>query len=370
MTWPLPNRVCSVLGIQVPVVQSGMAGVAGPELAAEVSNAGGLGILAGHGVPLDELQVAVAKLRSLTDRPFGVNLLIPADVSHPATVDSISSSDADRVQTALNEARRDLGIEERRGVPNEPSPYLQQKLEWLIEDTVPVLSFGLGNPGPLTLERCRRAGTRTIAMVATSMDAKAVEDAGIDIVVAQGSEAGGHRSHFVKPSDHRVGLVGTMALVPEVVDAVSIPVLAAGGIADGRGFAAALMLGAEGILVGTRFVGTKESMVRPAYKEALMAAQGSDTCVTDSFSGRYARVIRNRMLEEYERSGAPVLPFLWQGAAFADVLDAARAADRGDRMALWAGQSTGLIHDLPTAKQVVYRFVDEALELLAKMSPM
>lgn len=187
------------------------------------------------------------------------------------------------------------------------------------------------------------------------------------MIVAQGGEAGGHRSTWQKPSSPAAAVVATMVLVPQIVSAVRQPVVAAGGIADGRGVVAALALGAQGALLGTRFVATRESMAPAMYKASLLAASSDDTRVTDTFTGLYARALRNTYLTEYESSGAPVLPPLLQTKAAEDLYMA--AAKRGDReyYPMWAGQSAGLIADLPHARDVVRTIVAEADAALARL---
>ncbi len=349
-------------GIRYPILQSGMGGVAGPELAAAVSNAGGLGILAGHGVEPNEFEEGLAALRKLTDRPFGVNLILSADLIEPFDP---SPETAEIVNSRLNPLRKEVGLAAKSGLPAEPSRKVWEKLEILIAARVPVLSIGLGNPGGELVERCHQKGIKVIAMVATLEDALAVEAAGVDAIVAQGSEAGGHRSHFAKPDDPGFGLVGSMVLIPEISRAVSIPVIAAGGITDGRGLVAAVALGAHGVMMGTRFLATRESMANPAYKRAVMDAKGSETTITDAASGRYARVIRNRFTEETQ--GMPTMPFGWQGSAVSELFERSRELEDSDHMALWAGQSCGLIDDLPSAGEVVERIMEEARSVVASV---
>lgn len=343
------------LGIEHPILQSGMGGVAGHELAAAVSNAGALGILAGHGISLEELEIELAALRERTDRPYGVNLILSRDLIEPL---SPAPATVEEANWALNPLREEVGLDRRSGLPEPPSRQVLDKLEFLLENRIPVLSIGLGNPGRDLVDRCHAQGTKVIAMVSTVEDALAVEASGVDAVVAQGAEAGGHRSHFAKPSDPGFGLVGTIVLIPEIVDAVNIPVIAAGGITDGRGLAAAMALGAQAVMMGTRFLATRESLANPAYKKAVVDGSSSATTVTDTASGRYARVIRNRFTEE--TAGAVTMPFGWQGSATAELFDRARELNDPEHMALWAGQSCGLLDDLPGAEDVVKRIMREA----------
>jgi nitronate monooxygenase len=359
----LRTPLCDLLGVDVPILQAGMGGYAGAELAAAVSEAGGLGILGGHATSADELREMIAQTRALTNRPFGVNLLLAEDHRHPAPASGIG--DADAVQAVLNPMRSRLGLPAKHGLPPAPVADLGERIEVVLEARVPVLSVGLGSPSEELVGRCHLSEVKVIAMAASAADAVTFAAAGVDAIVAQGSEAGGHRSHVRKPNDPGVGAVGTVALVPEVVDAVEVPVIAAGGIADGRGLVAALALGAQGAMLGTRFLATREALAGAAYKRALIDASGDATTVTDVASGRYARLIRNAFIEEY--GDAPVLPFGWQGSAVSDLFQGARERENPDGMGLWAGQSVGLIRDLPPAGEVVARIVAEANATLARL---
>lgn len=359
------TQLCDVLGIEYPILQSGMGGVAGPDLVAEVCNAGGLGILAGVLTPGPALRDAIRAVRAHTARPFGVNLLLLPELRSPVPADRIAAADVAAVHQALAPMREHLGLPPGHGHPATVPELVGEAIEALLDEGAPVLSIGLGDPGPELVERCHRRGTKVVAMVTTAADAKVVEASGVDAVVAQGAEAGGHRSHFAKPDATDRRDVGTLALVPEVVDAVRIPVIAAGGIVDGRGLAAVLALGAQGALMGTRFVATRESTAPEAHKKAVLEGSGDSTVVTDSFSGRYARVIRNRYTEGYEASGAPVLPFPAQLLAGADVRAAATEQRDPGYLPLWSGQGIGRIESLPWAREVVADTVAQAHQLIS-----
>jgi nitronate monooxygenase len=352
--------LCDLLGIEVPILQSGMGRIAGPELAAEVCRAGGLGILAGLNVPADVLRKNIARIRALTSRPFGVNLWLHEAMQPPVDVRTLPPGDVRDAQAELNRYRAELGVESRSGGPDPVPDLIDEQVEAIIEAKVPVLSIGLGDPRQDRVARCRERGIRVMAMATTVEDARVLEASGVDVIVAQGGEAGGHRSTWVKPCSATASMVGTMTLVPEVVDSVRVPVVAAGGIADGRGLVAALALGAQGVLLGTRFVATRESMAVPFFKQAIVEGTADVTRVTDVFTGLYARGIQNRFIEEYERSEAPVLPPLAQANLAQDVYVA--AAQKGDRehFPMFAGQSLGLIHDLPGAADVVRAMMEEA----------
>ena len=282
-----------------------MGTVAGPELAAAVSNAGGLGILAGFLLTADQLRKAIRTLRRQTDKPFGVNLLLPPEVRPPIRAADLPDHTVQAVQTALNPIRAHVGLPPNFERPAQLPDLIPESFHVMLEEHVPVFSVGLGNPGAEMVEACHRHGIKVIAMVTTAEDARAVEATGLDAVVAQGAEAGGHRSHFAKPASREVGVVGTVALVPEVVDAVRIPVIAAGGIADGRGLVSALALGARGILMGTRFVATRESMAPEMHKKALLERSANVTTLTDVLSGRFARALRNAFTTPMPAAGRP-----------------------------------------------------------------
>jgi nitronate monooxygenase len=358
--------LCDLLGIEYPILQSGMGGVAGPDLAAEVSNAGGLGILAGLLVPAETLRKAIHDVRARTSRPFGVNLLLSADLRPPVAAGQVADEAVQAVHAALNPIRKDLGLPEVVSPPSPPPDLVSDALEVILEERVPVFSVGLGNPGGELVAECHRRGMRVIAMVASVEDAKAVEATGLDAVVAQGWEAGGHRSHFDKPASPGVGAVGALSLIPQIADAVHIPVIAAGGIVDARGLVAALVLGASGVLMGTRFVATRESMAPEMYKKALLERWGDATTVTTAFTGRYARALRNEYVERYEGSGAPVLPFIWQRLAADDIFKEATAQGNPSFVPLWAGQSVGLIQNLPGVAEILEDLVQEARRLLQR----
>ena len=262
----LRTALCDLLGIEYPVLQSGMGSVAGPDLVAEVSRAGGLGILAGLNVPPDELRARIRQVRELTDRPFGVNLWLHTELRPPADPTTISDERLSAVHGVLNRFRSRLDLPLAGQRPGPVPDIIPAQIEAVLEERPAVFSVGLGDPGTELTARCRERGIKVVAMVATADDARAVAAAGVDVVVAQGSEAGGHRSTWVKrPTPESAG-VGAMALVPQIVDAVDVPVVAAGGIADGRGLVASLVLGATGILLGTRFVATRESMAPEFWK--------------------------------------------------------------------------------------------------------
>ena len=314
----LRTRVCDVLGIDVPILQAGMSTFTSAELVAAVSNAGGLGILGALLRPVDELRAEIRRIRTLTTRPFGVNHVI----AH------------------LDPAALDVTIEER----------------------VPVLSLAWGDPTPITA-RAHSAGLRVAHQVATAAAAAHAAASGVDVVIGQGTDGGGH-----------VGFVGTMALLPAVVDAArGVPVVAAGGIADGRGLAAALALGGEGVLMGTRFLATPEAPIPDTWRRAIVTADGAATVRTASFDravampwpGAEVRAIRNAFLGEWadrpddaERHAADLGPKLMSALMAGNI----------DVFPPMAGQSCGLIAEILPAAEVVRRVVDEAKATLRRLT--
>lgn len=360
--------LCDLLEIRHPIVQSGMGRVAGPELAAEVCRAGGLGVLAGLGLTGDELRTQIRKLRELTDRPFGVNLWLHEEILSPADSGTIPEVTLQRIQTELNRFRDRLGLPPRFDRPPSFPDVVDSAFEAVLEERVPVWSIGLGDPGQERVRRCRERGVKVMAMVATVEDARQVASSGADVIVAQGGEAGGHRSTWKRPPSREHANIGAITLVPQIVDSVDVPVVAAGGIADGRGLVAALALGAAGVLMGTRFVATRESMAPDVWKSALLGASSDRTTVTEALTGLPARALRNALTEEYAASNAPVLPSLLQAQAAGDIYAAAAARGDAEHFPLFAGQSVGLLRDLPGAADVVRQIVREARGVMASMA--
>src|SRR5215470_12875989 len=361
----LRTALCDLLGIEHPIVQSGMGTVAGPDLVAEVARAGGLGVIAGLNLTAEQIREAIRRVRAATDRPFGVNLFMPNEMRPPTDPATIPAATVAAVQSTLNGFRQRLGLPTTTDRPPAVPHLIDSAFEVIVEERVPVWSIGLGNPGPELVRRCHARGIKVMAMVTTVEDARTLERQGVDLLVAQGIEAGGHRSTWTKRPTPELAGVGTLALVPQVVDAVSVPVVAAGGIADGRGLVAALALGAVGILLGTRFVATRDSMAPEFWKKSLLERDGDDTTITDAFSGLWLRTLRNRYTTAYRASGAPVLPPLLQTRAAQDVVEEARRRADGEYFPLLAGQSVGLVRDLPGAGEVVEAIVREARTVLA-----
>lgn len=364
----LRTLLCDLLAIEVPVLQAPMSGVVSPQLVAAVSNAGGLGILPGIMVPPEDLRAQIRAVRALTTRPFAVNLLLHTALQPPTDPSTVPDELVQRVQGRLNQFRQRLGLASVNGRPPRPPDFVDAAFEVIVSERVPVWSIGLGRPSPRQVDRCRSRGTKVIAMAATVDDAKELAASGVDVVIAQGSEAGGHRSTWTKRPSAQHAAIGTMALVPQVVAAVNVPVVAAGGIVDGRGLVAALSLGASGVLIGTRFIATRESVAPSFYKERLLHAGGDDTVLTDAFTGLYARVIRNEFTESYRTTEEGVFPPVVQQVAIRDITTASAAQGNGAFYPMYAGQGCGAVRDLPGASDLIRRTVAEAKATLAVLS--
>ena len=344
-----------------------MAGVAVPELVAAVSNAGGLGVMAALRLKPDAIRASIAKVRDATDRPFGVNIWLHQDVRVSPDPESIPDDVVRGSQAVLNQFRPRFDLPSTLERPSPASDLVNTALEVMIEERIPVFSAGLGIPEPELVERFHRVGTKVVSMVASVEDGRVATANGVDAVIAQGSESGGHRSYGEK---HDAGAAigsSSLVLVPAMVDAVGgdVPVLASGGVVDGRGLAAMIALGADGVLLGTRFVATKESGAADMWKQRLTTGDRS-TSLTDGFTGQWARVLTSDFTEQWAESGAEALPGLLQSAAGQDLFGAAKKLDDDQVQPLYAGAAVGQLADVPSAGDVVTGMVAEARSILGR----
>ncbi len=305
----MKTAVTELLGIQVPILQGGMAWVAEHTLAAAVSNAGGLGIIAAANAPAEIIRKEIRLARELTDRPFGVNIMLL-------------------------------------------SPHAKEIAELVVEEHVPVVTTGAGNPAPY-MKLWKEAGIKVLPVVASVALARLMERAGADAVIAEGCESGGH-----------IGEATTMALVPQVADLVKIPVIAAGGIGDGRGIAAAMMLGASGVQMGTRFLVAKECVIHENYKQRVLKASDIDSVVTGRSTGHPVRQLRNRMTREYlkmEKEGCTFeeLELLTLGSL-------RKAVQEGDTDggSMMSGQIAGLVKKEQTCREMIEEMMEQTEALL------
>ncbi len=363
----LSPRLLHVLGVQAPVLQSGMRGVAGPELVAAVCNAGGLGVLAALRLDPDQVRIAIRSVRELTDKPFGVNIWLHDDVRTSPDPEAIPDDVVQGAQSVLNELRPRFDLEPTLERPEAGADLVDSALEVMIEERIPVFSAGLGLPEASLVKRFHGVGTKVVSMVATIEDGLAAVENDVDVVVAQGTESGGHRSYGTKLAKQDVLGSSTLTLVPEMIDAVgaSVPVVVAGGIVDGRGLAAMLALGADGVLLGTRFVATKESAAADIWKQRLTSGQ-RNTTLTDGFTGQWARVLQSEFTEHWDAANTEALPGLLQATAGADLFAAAKKQDDDQMQPLYAGAGARTMSGIPGAGQVVEQLVAEARTSLSR----
>ncbi|WP_085505124.1 NAD(P)H-dependent flavin oxidoreductase [Thalassobacillus devorans] len=343
------NEVTSLLTIEFPIIQAGMAGgVTTPELVAAVSNAGGLGTIgAGYMTPKD-LQTAIRETKKRTDKPFGVNVFVPEESTG-------SEADISFANDLLQPFHEELQIEPTEEVSHSSSTF-QKQLDIIIKEKVPVCSFTFGVPSEKVISHLKNHQIRLIGTATTVIEAIINEDAGIDLVVAQGSEAGGHRGTFAASFEQ--GAVGIMSLVQRMAARVSIPVIAAGGIMDARGFVAATKLGAQGVQMGTAFLTSPESGAKPLHKQAILESDGDDTVLTRSFSGKPARGIENAFIRHLRHHEHQLPPYPIMNTLTKTLRKAAAEQNKPDYMSLWAGQNATLSREVP-AGQIIERMVNE-----------
>lgn len=327
------SPLCSLLDIRVPIVLGPFGGLSSPVLTAQVSDLGGLGSYGLYGYTPERITRTIADIRSRTPRPFAVNLWCP-------TGDEVAPGDVDPAGpvAALAPFFAEVGLP----VPDLPDTFLpepEEQFEAVLESRPAVLSVVYGPPPPWVVERARSQGIAVVGTATTVPEALALEAAGVDAVVATGMEAAGHRTAFL--AEPEAGLVGTFALVPQVVDAVQVPVIAAGGIADRRGVAAAFALGASGVQVGTAFLATEQSAATGAHRQAIRTTAAHESVLTRAMSGRLSRGAPNRAVREIEEAGA-IAPFPAQNWLTGQFRREAGARNLGDLQSLWLSQAAPL----------------------------
>jgi NAD(P)H-dependent flavin oxidoreductase YrpB (nitropropane dioxygenase family) len=363
----LRTALCDLLGIEVPVLQAGMGIYRGlvttPELVAAVSEAGGMGCLGGSGLTPEELREAIRAVRALTRKPFAVDLIIPAALSAREGTRAEIRADIQR-----NHPRHFAFVEalyERHAVPRLP---IDLELTWtpeltdaqadvVIEEGVALLVVALGDPAAL-VPRAHARGMRVGGLVGSLGNLRRQLEAGVDLVIAQGTEAGGH-----------VGSVATFPLLPQVVDAAGgVPVLGAGGIADGRGVAAALALGAQGAWVGTAFLAAEETRIHPHHRDQVLRGRSEDFAATRIYTGKTARTFRNAIHAEWAASGLEALGMPHQKVLFEDFLHAARQSGRLDLVSNPAGQAAGMLHAVRPAREILRDLAEGASRRIADLN--
>lgn len=367
----LRTPVCDLLGIEVPIIQAGMGWdkegmTTPPELVAAVSNAGGLGCIGGSSIRPEVIRERIRRVRALTDRPFGVDITLPK-------MEDVKIPDPDEVKKEIAEkypkhAAFTSGLIPKLGLEPQPPDRkswvktpraTREQLKVILEEQVPILIIGLGDTAevvPLAHER----GIKVMALAGAVKHALSHARKGADVIIAQGYEAGGH-----------TGTIANFPLIPQIVDAVKpLPVLAAGGIADGRGVAAALALGAVGVWCGTAFLVSEECGIHPVYKKQILAGSSEDFVRTAYTSGHFARHYRSEVIQAWMASGLEAMPTPYQGAAMDEIRRAAEAAGRTEVLQVPGGQVAGLLSPEKSArpaKLIVQQMVEEAARILNEM---
>jgi nitronate monooxygenase len=350
------TRAASRLGIEYPIIQGPLGGLSTQRLTATVSNFGGLGSFGAHGLSPSAIGEVIAEIRELTTKPFAMNLWVSMEDEGART------SDKKEFERSLAHVAKH--IEALGATLPEYKPYIPIRFEdqarVLLDAKVPVFSFIVGIPPKEILDECRAQGIVTMGTATTPSEAIALEQAGVDVIVASGFEAGGHRGSFLLSAEQ--SLTGAFSLTPQVVDAVSVPVIAAGGIADARGILAAFALGAEGVQIGTAFLISEDSGASPLHRKALLSGKAQYTALTKGFTGRLARGIRNQLIDELNGSQLNILPYPLQRFLMKNLSVVAENAARPELLQLWAGQSASLSRE-PDAKVLLQTLVSEIADL-------
>src|ERR1700678_1970125 len=335
VTWNR-NRLTEKLGIEYPIIQGPYGGFASQRLTAAVSNFGGLGSLGASSSAPETIRDAIAEIRSLTSKPFAVNLWVSTEDAGARASDEKAFN---RGVATIAPMLDGLGAARPVYKPYAPSRF-EDQVRVLLNAKVPIFSFIFGIPPREILDECRAKGIVTIGAATTPDEAALLQDAGVDAIAASGFEAGGHRGSFLRTAED--SLMGTMSLVPQVVDIVDVPVIAAGGIGDARGVIAALALGAEGVQMGTVFLACEESGASRLHRETVRRRNAGHTALTKGFTGRLARGIHNRVMETLIHTETDILPYPLQRELVRNLAIAAEAAGRADLVPMWAGQSANL----------------------------
>ena len=358
---PVHTVLTQRLGLTHPIVQAPMAGGGDTaDLVAAVGEAGGIGFIGAAYLTPDQIAERAQAIRARTDKPFGINLFAPLPAPTPP-------ADSAAALARIAAYHAELGLP----APAAPKPgadAFAEQVAAALNSGAAAFSFTFGIPSPDVIAAVKARGLLLIGTATTVEEAVALERAGMDAVTAQGGEAGGHRGTFAVgdgPADFGAAQVGTMALVPQVADAVRLPVLASGGIMDGRGIAAALALGACGVQMGTAFLACEEAGIPDAYRQAILTARAHETRITSAFSGRPARGIVNRVMSEVAEE--EILPFPLQNALTRPMRTAAARQGRAEFLSLWAGQGVGMARH-QRAADLVARLADETDTAIRKLS--
>jgi len=373
----LRTKLCDMLGIEYPIIAAGMGPTligettgAPVELVVAVSEAGGMGVLGGSGFTVEGLREAIREIKSKTKKPYGVDLLLPQklDTSGRLGVAGIKELPLSQVIKSLPQQHQDWikKIKEELNLPEvevmvkmtTTTMRPQESIQVCIEEKVPLFCAGLGNPGFMAAE-AHAAGMKVLGITGNAKNARRMAQSGIDLLVAQGHEGGGH-----------TGRIGTMALLPQAIDAAyPVPVLAAGGIGDGRGVAAALAMGCIGVWVGTRFLATNEGGALPVNKKHIIDSTDEDTRVSKAYTGKTLRASYNKFHDLWDGSGLEPLPFPTQVLISSGLLASFIEGKKDDYVGGLAGQVSGLIKEIKPARQVLEEMVEEAVRILTHKLP-
>lgn len=373
----LRTKLCDMLGVEYPIISAGM----GPSLIGEktgapvelvvaVSEAGGLGVLGASGYTLDEMRDAIREIKKLTDKPFGVDLLLPSQIVSAGDpvmeghreiplIDILKGLPKDHYEWMMK-TKEDMGLPDIDAVVRLDTttmlPHAAVKI--CIEEKTPLFCAGLGNPG-FMVDEAHAAGIKVLGISGNTKNARRIAQSGADLVVAQGHEGGGH-----------TGRIGSLALWPQAIDAAApVPVLAAGGIGDGRGVAAALAVGCVGVWVGTRFLATKEGGAMDIQKEAIVKATDEDTRRTYLYTGKTSRATYNKFHDAWEASGLDPLPFPTQVMFASGMVEMFEKAGRKEFIGPFAGQVSGMISEIKPAAKVLEEMVEETVDILSRRLP-
>jgi len=351
------NRLTEKLGIDYPIIQGPLGGLSSQKLTAAVSNFGGLGSFGALNLSPEAIKDVIAEIRSLTSKPFAMNLWVSQED------EDVRRSDESAFNRSLAPIARhlaELGAPLPTYKPYSPATRFEDQVRALIDAKVPVFSFIFGIPPKEILQECEAKHIVTIGTATTPEEAAALQEAGVDAIVASGVESGGHRGSFLRAADD--SLTGIFSLVPRIADTVNVPVIAAGGIADARGVIAALALGAEAVQMGTVFLACEESGASLLHRQTLRGRRAGHTALTKGFTGRLARGIHNRLMEELNQQGTEILPYPLQRALVRNLAIPAEAAGRSDLLPLWAGQSANL-STCTDVSAFLSSLVEEVLEI-------
>jgi NAD(P)H-dependent flavin oxidoreductase YrpB (nitropropane dioxygenase family) len=370
----LKTKLCDMLGIEYPILSAGMGPTligentgAPVELVVAVSEAGGLGVLGGSGFSVEQLRDAIREIKAQTDKPFGVDLLLPKSVAPQASggpkelpLSEVLKKIPEPHREWIKKIRAEMGLPDvdvmikLDSTTNRP----KESIQVCIEERVPLFCAGLGNPG-FMVQEAHSVGMKVLGITGNSKNARRMAESGLDLIVAQGHEGGGH-----------TGRIGTMALLPQAIDAAApVPILAAGGIGDGRGLAAALAMGCIGVWVGTRFLATVEGGALDANKQRILDSTDEDTRVSTAYTGKTLRASLNGYHRLWDESGLDPLPFPTQVLVSSALLWGFVKTGKTDYIGGLAGQVSGLIHDIKPARQVVEEMVEEAVDILTRKLP-